>query len=170
MAASLLLEMFDRLPELQPGDDEDLWAAGVHDAMRDFRNAVRQRYTEGTLQRMLASPDVKTRRAAVLAIGLLGTMDSNQIVAASLADEDFLVQRFAADALWELWFRAGTAEQNWRLREAARNPDANKARAELDQLIEQALNSPKRTTSGPSGSSNAATWLVPLKTARLCCG
>ncbi|MCE9565234.1 MAG: tetratricopeptide repeat protein [Planctomycetes bacterium] len=138
MSASLLVEMFDRVPELQPGDDEDLWAAGVHDAMRDFRNGVRKRYTEGTLQRMLLSPDVKTRRAAALALGLLGTMDSNPIVAASLADHDFLVQKFAADALWELWFRAGTADQNWRLREATRNPDATKARAELDELIRQA--------------------------------
>lgn len=138
VSASLLVEMFERLPELQPGDDEDLWAAGVHDAMRDFRAAVRKRYTEGTLQRMLAAPHVKTRRAAALALGLLGTMESNAVVASALADEDFLVQRFAADALWELWFRAGTAEQNWRLREAARNPDVNRARAELDDLILQA--------------------------------
>jgi len=138
VSVSLLVEMYAQLPELQPGDDEDLWAAGVHDAMREFRSAVRKRYTEGTLQRMLLSPDVKTRRAAALAIGLIGTMESNPVVAASLADRDLLVQKFAADALWELWFRAGTADQNWRLREAARNPDANAARAELDELIRQA--------------------------------
>ena len=34
------------------------------------------------------------------------------------------VQRFAADALWELWFRGGTADQTRRLREAAADPDA----------------------------------------------
>lgn len=130
--------MFARLPEIQPGDDEDLWAAGIHDAMRDFRTAVHERYTEGTLQRTLLSPDVKTRRASALALGLIGTMDSNPIVAAALGDRDILVQKFAADALWELWFRAGTADQNWRLREATRNPDASKARAELDELIRQA--------------------------------
>lgn len=138
MPTSLLMELFDRLPELRPGDDEELWAAGARDAVREFRDGVRGRYTEGTLQRILASPDAKTRRAAVLALGLLGTMDSNPAVAAVLHDADTLVQRFAADALWELWFRGGTAEQNARLRDAARNPDAVKARADLDDLIHQA--------------------------------
>src|SRR2546429_4269503 len=41
--SSLLVEMFDRLPAFRPGDDEDLWAAGVQDAMREFRTAVRDR-------------------------------------------------------------------------------------------------------------------------------
>jgi tetratricopeptide (TPR) repeat protein len=138
VSASLLVEMFEKLPELQPGDDEDLWAAGVHDAMGDFRASVRTRYTEGTLQRVLASADVKARRAAALALGFVGTMDSNPVLAAALADRDVLVQKFAADALWEVWFRAGTPDQNWRLREAARNPDASKARAELDALAREA--------------------------------
>jgi tetratricopeptide (TPR) repeat protein len=48
------------------------------------------------------------------------------------------VRRFAADSLWELWFRGGTAEQNARLGEAAREPDPIKARAELDDLIRAA--------------------------------
>lgn len=135
VSASLLVEMFDRLPELRPGDDEELWAAGVHDCMREFRDAVRERYSEGTLQRLLASPDVRDRRAAALALGLVGTMDSNPVVAAALRDADTLVQKFAADAVWELWFRAGTAEENSRLREAARSPDGAKARADLDALI-----------------------------------
>lgn len=140
MSTSLLVELFDRLPVLRPGDDEDLWAAGVHDALRDFRTAVRERYTEGTLLRILSASEVKARRAAVLALGLTGTMDSNAAVAAALHDTDPLVQKFAADALWELWFREGTADQNIRLSEAARNPDATKARADLDELIQEAPN------------------------------
>jgi tetratricopeptide (TPR) repeat protein len=134
----MLIEMFDRLPELRPGDDEDLWASGVQEAISEFRSAVRGRYTEGTLQRILAAANVKARRAAALALGLVGTMDSNPVVAAALRDSDPVVQRFAADALWELWFRGGTLEQNIRLAEAARNPDAIKARADLDDLIQQA--------------------------------
>ena len=39
--------------------------------------AVRARYTEGTLQRLVAADDVRIRRAAVLALGLIGTIDSN---------------------------------------------------------------------------------------------
>jgi tetratricopeptide (TPR) repeat protein len=138
VSAPLLVELFDRLPQLRPGDDEDLWAAGVHDALRVFRTGVRERYTEGTLLRVLASAEVKARRAAVLALGLVGTMESNAAVAAALHDTDPLAQKFAADALWELWFREGTPDQNLRLREAARNPDAVKARVELDELIRQA--------------------------------
>jgi tetratricopeptide (TPR) repeat protein len=134
----LLLELYNRLPELQPGDDEELWAAGVQDAMREFRTSVRASYTEGTLQRLLRSPDVRTRRAAVLALGLVGTIQSNPATAGMLRDEDVLVQRFASDALWELWFRAGTTDQNWALQQAIRQPDPVAARAALDELIRQA--------------------------------
>jgi tetratricopeptide (TPR) repeat protein len=137
--ASLLVELFDRLPAYRPGDDEDLWAAGVQDGMRAFRAAVRDHYTEGTLQRVLAaSNEVKARRAAALALGLIGTFPAVPAVAAALHDADQLVRRFASDSLWELWFRAGTAEQNARLAEAVREPDAIKARADLDDLIREA--------------------------------
>jgi len=131
----LLVEFFDRLPALSPGDDEDLWAAGAQDAMREFRTAVRERYTEGTLQRLVLSPDLKVRRAAVLALGLVGTMHSNAAVAALLRDDDPLVQRFAADALWEVWFRGGTTEQNFQIQQAIRKDDPEAVRAALDELI-----------------------------------
>jgi tetratricopeptide (TPR) repeat protein len=137
--ASLLVGLFDRLPEPRPGDDEDLWAAGVQEAMREFRDGVRERYTEGTLQRILATADdVKARRAAALALGLTGTVAAAPTVAAALHDDDPLVRRFAVGSLWELWFRGGTPEQNARLHEAASEPDAVKARAELDDLIRTA--------------------------------
>ena len=138
MSTPLLTEFFDHLPQLHPGDDEELWAAGAQEAMREFRAAVRERYTEGTLQRLLRSDCVKTRRAAVLALGLFGTMQSNAAVAARLRDDDPLVQRFAADALWEVWFRGGTAEQNWQLQQAVRQADPEQGRAALDDLIRSA--------------------------------
>jgi tetratricopeptide (TPR) repeat protein len=134
--AALLVELFDRLPEFRSGDDEDLWTAGVQEAMREFRAGIRERYTEGTLQRILATAtEVKARRAAALALGLTGTPTAVPAVASALHDEDPLVRRFAADSLWELWFCGGTADQNVRLREAANEPDAVKARVELDELI-----------------------------------
>jgi len=138
VSAPLLLEMFDRLPELKPGDDEELWAAGVQEGMREFRTAVRQRYNEGTLARLLRSTDARTRRAAVLALGLIGTIEVNPAVAAVLHDDDPLVQRFAADALWELWFRGGTADENRRLQEVVHERDSDRARAALDELIREA--------------------------------
>jgi tetratricopeptide (TPR) repeat protein len=130
--------MYDRLPPLHPGDDEELWAAGVQDAMREFRAAVLERYTQGTLQRLLLSDDVKARRAAILALGFIGTMEANPNVAAALHDSDSLVQMFAADALWEVWFRGGTAEQNRKLQQAARDADPIRSRAEIDKLIQEA--------------------------------
>jgi tetratricopeptide (TPR) repeat protein len=133
-----LLKFFDRLPELRPGDDEELWAAGVQKGMRAFRAGVRKRYTEGTLQRILATGEARARRAAALALGLVGTIDSNAATALALRDTDPLVQRFAADALWEIWFRGGTPEQNIRLHEAAVNPDPAAARAAIDDLIARA--------------------------------
>jgi tetratricopeptide (TPR) repeat protein len=134
----LLVEFFDRLPALNPGDDEDLWAAGAQEAMREFRSAVRGRYTEGTLQRLVLAADLKVRRAAVLALGLVGTMHSNAAVASLLRDDDPLVQRFAADALWEVWFRGGTTEQNWQLQQAIRKDDPEAVRAALDDLTRAA--------------------------------
>lgn len=138
MSTPLLLELYDRLPELHPGDDEELWAAGAQDAMREFRAAVREKYTEGTLQRMLSSPHVRTRRAAVLSLGLIGTFESNPALAGMLQDDDPLVQRFASDSLWEVWFRAGTVDQNRVLQVAIRKDDPIAARATLDELIRQA--------------------------------
>jgi tetratricopeptide (TPR) repeat protein len=132
------VEFFDRLPPLAIGDDEEQWAAGARESMHLFRAEVKERYTEGTLQRLLTSTDAKTRMAAVLALGLLGTYDSNASVAALLHDEDPLVQRFASDALWELWFRGGTADQNWSLQQAIRKTDLKAARAALDALISRA--------------------------------
>ena len=112
-------------------------AAGVQDAMPTsapaFANALHRRDTPAR-----CSLRGRGRRAAVLALGLIGTIEVNPAVAVVLHDEDSLVQRFAADALWELWFRGGTLEENRLLQQAARETDANKARAELDRLIRQA--------------------------------
>lgn len=138
MSTPLLLEYFERLPPLAIGDDEEQWAAGARESMHLFRAEVKERYNEGTLQRLLNSTDATTRRAAILAIGLIGTYESNSAVAELLHDEDPLVQRFASDALWELWFRGGTPDQNWSLQQAVRKPDLKAARASLDSLIARA--------------------------------
>jgi tetratricopeptide (TPR) repeat protein len=106
--------------------------------MREFRAGVRAKYTEGTLLRLLNSSDIKIRRATVLALGFIGTMEANPAVAAALHDADSLVQMFAADALWELWFRGGTPEQNRKLRHAANNGDNVRSRVGLDELIREA--------------------------------
>ena len=106
---SLLLEAFDNLPKPHATEDLDLWEAGAEGAIREFRELAETRYSEGTLCRILASSeDPPARRAAAFALGFVGTMRSNDIVAIALrTDSDDRVRRFAIDSLWEIWFRGG---------------------------------------------------------------
>jgi tetratricopeptide (TPR) repeat protein len=133
-----LLEYYRELPQLQPPDDPDLWAARMHDALRIYRQQALRWYTEGTLQRLLANPEPDARRAAVLAIGLYGTMDSNGPLARVLHDDDRAVARMAADALWQLWFRGGTEVQNAELQRILHLPDFLEILAGLDDLAREA--------------------------------
>jgi len=136
--APLLVDYFRRLPQLEPSDDPDLWAARMHDALRLYRNDVSAKYSEGTLQRLVSHPDVETRRAAILALGLLGTMSSNGALAGGLHDGDAKTAKMAADALWQLWFRGGTEEQNADLQRLLHLPDFLQILAGLDDLIREA--------------------------------
>jgi tetratricopeptide (TPR) repeat protein len=67
-------------------------------------------------------------------------MNSNAAVAAVLDNEDPLVRRFASDAMWEIWFRGGTREQNWELLQAVRQSDPEAARKALEAIIDRAPN------------------------------
>jgi tetratricopeptide (TPR) repeat protein len=134
----LLVEYFRELPELRQGDDPRDWAARLQKALGRFREKVAARYNEATLQRLLDCPDETARRAAVLALGQLGTMKSNQAVAARLHDDDPDVSHVAADALWSIWFR-GDSEANVReLHRLLHVRDGPKAVAGLDDLIRKA--------------------------------
>jgi tetratricopeptide (TPR) repeat protein len=138
VSSPLLVESYAKLPQPRPGDDPDLLQAGMQQAMREFRDEVRARYTEGTLQRLLASGDEVARRAAALALGFVGTMRSNQPLADALKDDDPSVRKFAADSLWEVWFRGDQSDHGWQLRQAMRLPDLAQALAALDELIREA--------------------------------
>ena len=133
-----LVDFYRQLPRLHSSDDPDLWAARMHDALRVYRHQLLNHYAEGTLQRLLANPDSEIRRAAVLALGLIGTMDSNAALARVLHDEDSTPARMAADALWQLWFRGGTEEQNADLQRIMHLPDFLEILAGLDELIREA--------------------------------
>jgi tetratricopeptide (TPR) repeat protein len=99
-AGSLLVEYFDLFLR-----DRDLDA---------FRDRVAVRYNEGTLCRVLTiSGHVAARRAAVLSLGMLGSFEqANAVLARALRDDDVAVRNMAEDALWAIWFRAGTPEHN----------------------------------------------------------
>ena len=96
--ASLLVDYFDTFLR-----NQDIEA---------FRLSVMSRYGEGTLARLAQSGGTKAKRAAVLALGLLGSYEVNDVVAKRLADPDPVVRNLASNALWAIWFRADSAENN----------------------------------------------------------
>jgi tetratricopeptide (TPR) repeat protein len=105
-----------------------------------FRDRVAARYGEEALCRLAAeSPGAATRRAAVLALGTLGSFPrSNPVLGRALRDPDPVARRLAEDALWSLWFRADTPEHNRALRQVvqvAGQGEMNRAEALATRLI-----------------------------------
>jgi tetratricopeptide (TPR) repeat protein len=140
VAIPLLVEYYNELPEPQE-DDPKTWETRLRSGLEKFKKRVEARYTEGTLHRLLHSSDAQTRRATVLSLGLTGSMKpSNAIVAAMLHDSDRGVRQLAADALWSLWFRADTNDNNQELNRLMNLRDRRKKRAGLDALIARAPN------------------------------
>jgi len=132
VSTSLLVEYYNQIPE---GRSEGKPKMTRKEAIEVFKHRVAERYTEGTLTRVLESADCRNRRAALLALGLLGTMEACSAIAARLRDEDRDVAQTAADTLWTLWFRADSPANNDELQRLARVRDRHKALAGLDALI-----------------------------------
>jgi tetratricopeptide (TPR) repeat protein len=135
---SLLVEYYRQLPEGPVSDDPEKEQRHRQAAAERFKARVAARYTEGTLLRLLDSTDTATRRAALLALGLLGTMECSAAVAARLHDDDTDLARMAADALWSMWFRGDSPTHNEELQRLVRLRDREKALAGLDQLLKRA--------------------------------
>lgn len=140
VGTSILLEYYNELPAFQQDDNTQAQLARLQEALETFKRRVGERYSEGTLQRLRESRHAPTRRAAVLALGMLGTMASNQTVAAQLHDDDRVVRQLAADALWSIWFRGDTEANNQELQRLTQLRDRDKALAGLDALIRKAPN------------------------------
>ena len=104
-ATSLLVDYYEAFLR-----DQDLNA---------FVLSVSARYNEGTLARLLRNGPSQGRRAAVLALGLTGTFQANDAVGRSLRDPDAVVRSLAQNALWAIWFRADSPENNATLQEIA---------------------------------------------------
>ena len=91
----------------------DYYEAFLRDQDVDaFRRSVTARYGEATLTRLLHSGDLRARRASVLALGLFGGFESNAAVAHALKDTDPTIRNLADNALWAIWYRAHTPENN----------------------------------------------------------
>jgi tetratricopeptide (TPR) repeat protein len=138
----LIAEYYQLLPEQNPEIEPQRWAQVFRKALAKFQRAVSARYQESTLERLLFSPATDVRQAAVLALGMIGTMQVNGSLADRLHDEDFTVRELAADALWSLWFRADTPEHNAELQRLMQleltQADARGIVKGFDELIRRA--------------------------------
>lgn len=120
MRQPLILNYFSLLPD-QPADaNPAVWAETSRKALQKFQRSIEARYNEATLERLLSAADVTTRRAAALALGLLGTMNVNLALASRLHDDDAAVCELAADSLWSIWFRADSDANNRELQRLIR--------------------------------------------------
>lgn len=82
-----------------------------------FCQHVREKYSESTLCRLVeAATSDRVRRAAVLALGITGSFDCNDVVAAALHDPDSSVRRWAEQSLWLIWFRGDDLETSIELK------------------------------------------------------
>lgn len=133
-----LVEFYEQLPPPQDGEDLEQWASSVRDALQEFGHKVQAQYTEATLGRLLTSADPRCRRAAVVALGLVGTMAVNGAVASLLQDRDRLTRYLASDALWAIWSRGYSERYNQELQCLLRQPDAKTKLAGLDSLVRRA--------------------------------
>jgi tetratricopeptide (TPR) repeat protein len=110
-----------------------------------FRGRMLARYNEGTLERIIIhSPNPIARRGAVLALGLEGHYQTcNLVLGQALRDLDATVREMAEDALWAVWFRADSPENNLILetvRDLIGAGHLNEAITTADRLIAVAPN------------------------------
>ncbi len=143
MATALLLQFFNDMPERNSGEPAPAWQARYQAGEDTFGQRVRQRYTEGTLLRLLDTTDAPTRQAACFALGLFGTMASNRPLCTMLHDEEASIRQAASEALWAIWFRAGTPEHNEELQRlvglaSTEESDPEAILAGFDALIKKA--------------------------------
>ena len=143
MRQPLILNYYSLLPEHSETIPPALWAESLRKALNKYQLSVFARYNESTLERLLHAGVVDVRKAAVLALGLGGSIQQvNLALASRLHDEDDEVSEMAADALWSLWFRADTPENNRELQRLIRldvTPETgDEILADFGALIKQA--------------------------------
>lgn len=106
-----------------------------------FIHGVAQHYTICTLERLASGGGRVTRRAAVLALGYIGSYESNAVLGRALHDDDRGVRILAENGIRELWCRVGTESQRQQLSIIVRlnaSQQYDQAILRASELIEQA--------------------------------
>lgn len=99
----------------------------------DFVQRVTKRYTAGTLERLVFSARRETRRAAVLALGLIADYESNPVLGRALLDSDRGVRTLAENGITSLWRRVGNESHRQQLAALVRLNSAQQYREVLDR-------------------------------------
>ncbi len=108
-----------------------------------FTQQVPARFTREGLAHLVESSDGQTRRAAIFALGLFGGNEDNALLARALRDDDPTVRSLAEGALWAVWFRADTPENN-RMLEQVRDLIGDRRLEEAIRLVDRLIDrSPK---------------------------
>lgn len=76
---------------------------------------LREHAQPATLAPLLAASEPETVRAAVVYLGVRGSLRDCPVLALYLQHDDALVAHLAEYGLWSIWMRSGTAEGNQRL-------------------------------------------------------
>ncbi len=132
-----LVTFFREIPDPCPFEEPEQWMTRLRAALERYRRVVAEVYTDATLERLLNSGEPICRRAAVLALGLVGTMATNDALSRRLRDDDPMVRRLTGDALWAVWFRAGGREHCNRLQQIVGGENSRAILRDLDVLISQ---------------------------------
>jgi tetratricopeptide (TPR) repeat protein len=85
-----------------------------------FAKQVAKHYSISTLERLAGCGERMSRRAAVFAIGLLGSYESNGVVGRALNDNDRGVRTLADHAIRALWLRLGSPAERKKLSQIAK--------------------------------------------------
>jgi tetratricopeptide (TPR) repeat protein len=113
-----------------------------HDLSK-FYDRVVERYSIGTLCRLLQSEDARLRRSAALAIGIVGSPEGIDRLVQALRDSDDVVREWAEKSLWMVWFRTAAPDQNLQLQQVALLIAQDKPAIAVDQATELIGAAPK---------------------------
>jgi tetratricopeptide (TPR) repeat protein len=104
-----------------------------------FIKAIASKYSLETLARLAGGSDALVRRAAVLAIGMLGDLGAINTLGPLLADKDRRVRLVADDAIKSLWLRVAEPRARIQLERLLVHIEANRmeqAKLVADDLVE----------------------------------
>jgi tetratricopeptide (TPR) repeat protein len=108
----------------------------VEQDIDEFTRRIRARYTSATIERLLQASPNMVRRAAALALGLVGDYKSNHALGDALRDYDPGVRHLAETSIRKVWLRHGEPAQQRSLHTISRLNNSGRHRRALLQATE----------------------------------